>query len=419
MTITTRRHVRYSATLPDVGELDTSPFDSDESCFTPEFRVNPNKPDESVLLFSQWDRNCESPLDFGDCEGEIYHCNRNYLRHNEGEVRGAFGLTDDGLDLQGVFDSVHNDQLAILLADAYRKTLNDDELLEIVERALESDEGDPPFAELLHTAEYEVTIQVVEYRRETVYFTDIVAHAVYELLRNASYWDDLPHSGIVERALSDAWLRLRERGVLGNPLAVPLGVYGRNCERYVAEHERFPEELPDGVWYPNEGALGNLLCGLEGVKDVSSVYEWQPCGPEGIGDSKAQQYGDDAANGAYRAYVKVKDRELSYRGKPMRSYAQILNVAWRDHLNEVERAALWEKAYNYADGVCKEYSAWAEGDCHYIVCMQYALTDAGEWERVDYDTCGGFIGSQYAEDYRYEYAPAWVRVSQSNEEQQG
>ena len=44
MTITTHRHVRYSATLPDVGELDTGPFDLNESCFTPEFHTNPAKP---------------------------------------------------------------------------------------------------------------------------------------------------------------------------------------------------------------------------------------------------------------------------------------------------------------------------------------------------------------------------------------
>lgn len=417
MTITTHRYVRYSATLPDTGELDTGPFDLDESCFTPEFHTNPDKPDEAVLIFSQRDHYCENPLDDGDCEGEIYHRDRDYLRYDEGEVKCAFGVTEDGLDLQGVFENVPADELAARLAPHYRAQLTDDELLELVERALEREESDPPFAEMLAPGAYSTTFAVNWYPKQSVHFDDIVAHAVFEFIRSSTYWDDLPYFNVVEDVLELLWRELREQGKLGHPLAVPLDVGGRYGERYAASQERFPEELPDGVWYPNDGALNNLLCGLEGVEHVSSVYEWQPCGPEGVGDSKAQQYGDDAANGTYRAYVKLKDGELRYRGQRVRSYKHLLNVAW-PVLSPEQRQALWEQAFNYAQGVCKEYSAWAEGDCHYIVCMQYARTDDGAWEMVDYDTCGGFIGREYAEEARYDYAPSWLRVSQSNEEQQ-
>lgn len=419
--IKVRKHTHYTAELPDVGELDTGPYDLNESCYTPEFHVNPANPNEAVLLFSQWDQYCENPLNFGDYEGVIFHTNRNYLGYNVEEVESAFGLDDDSPNLQWVFENIAADELAERLAPHYRAALSEEELVELCEDYLEREKSDPPFSELLADGMYSTTFAVYWRQKQAMHFGDVVAHALFEAIRIESYWNNLPAwSRVAESVLALLWRELREQGKLGNPLAVPLDVGGRDCERYSPIRDRFPEERPDGVWYPNAGVLSNLVWGMPGIHYVGSVCEWQPCGPEGIGDSKAQQFGDDLANGTYRAYVKVKEQELTYNGRPMRDYEHLFRTVWPE-LSRDEQQALWEQAFHYAQGVCKEYSAWAEGDCHYQVCIHYARCKEGNtdaWEMVDYDTCGGFIGREYAEEARYDYAPSWLRVSQSNEEQQ-
>lgn len=82
--------------------------------------------------------------------------------------------------------------------------------------------------------------------------------------------------------------------------------------------------------------------------------------------------------------------------------------------------AMHAAAVKYAADVCSEYASWCEGDCYGIVVETFQKPDddfGAPWERIDSDSCWGFIGSDWAKKALQDeyFKPAVERLRSGQE----
>lgn len=373
----TKTYTRTVAEVPDVGDLDISPFSNlDESVFEPEFHINQANPNEAALLFTQYDEDCENPLDNCDGMGKIHHRPRsNYGRRDGNEYYAALGLNSYG---DHNLDAIYDNHFAELSANYIERVLREVPILELTnwadenyERVEEDESSNTVFVRNCLKEDLKINLFRCEY-------ANLLENSVEEMFDNPKYFP-------------------------GNPFAFLLDVYEHSGRSYSLSGGgmqcRWDTSRGEAIWVPDECLLHNILKDPR-ITDVSSVYEWQPAEPF---ENGAGQYGPD---GAWKKYVCVTPRRLEFDGKKVADYEVILAKLWAVYTDE-QRAELTQLMYERAKSCVAEYDAWQRGDCHYQVCIKFAKDGEG-WEQVDYDTCGGYVGSKYAEEARYDCVPSWV-----------
>lgn len=180
---------------------------------------------------------------------------------------------------------------------------------------------------------------------------------------------------------------------IAGPYVVPVSSSGGSYEtRYSpTTWDGDVNDLPDGVWVADKGAIENIGGGCRKgvvVKRGEETYR----GPRGwiveVDDRNVAFFPDNVGvvvDGQPEAYKLARDYvDQHYSDRPM----------------DVHTAAV-----HYADGVLEEYSKWCSGEVFGCVTQTFTLAkepDEGEepeWiADDDYDSCWGFIGEDYAEE---------------------
>jgi len=330
-----------------------------------------------------------NPLKDYDCQGDLYTktpysaCDRT-ITDNDSEFYSALGLDgygeidlDQSVTIKGVtkdlcehaadrlWDELDGEQLTDLLLHLEKwggLNLSEGDHLEKLES------GEPSRQLLTYLrGRYEKQIRedLADYRG---YFSDQMAkHA--------------------EALYSEHWQQI------AGPYVVPVASSGGNYEtRYsTTTWDGDINDLPDGVWVADKGAIENIGKGCHKgvvVKRGKETY----LGPNGWiveADGRNVAFFPDNAgvvvDGQPEAYKQARDYvDQHYADRPM----------------DVHTAAV-----HYAAGVLEEYSKWCSGDVYGCVTQVFTLAkepDEGEepeWiASGDYDSCWGFIGQEHAEE---------------------
>lgn len=131
-----------------------------------------------------------------------------------------------------------------------------------------------------------------------------------------------------------------------------------------------PDDLPNAIWVADKNAIDNI-----------TPY------PAGVGMKQVTPY-PDAAYGVFKEDVEV------FRGTWEECKLHIKFSFPAPNEEDLRRAAV-----KYADGLCKEYASWCNGEVFGCVTQVFDLTDDGEWEdNGESDSCWGHIGYEYAQE---------------------
>lgn len=331
-----------------------------------------------------------NPLKDYDCQGDLYTRSPRYgggvITDNDAEFYRALGLGGYGeVDIdsiveidghvlplfehaaQAVHDSLDHDDWCTLLLWCWKHSSSMD-LTEDERQALES--GNCSVQRRVHL---------------------VTTHA--KELDNGLFD---PHGYFSSRVESKAETLFAQhwQQIVG-PYVVPVASSGGNYDTCYSPTtwDGDIEDLPDGVWVADKGAIENIGEGCRKgvvINRGSETYR----GPRGWiveADGRKVAFFPDnvgpgaVVNGQPSAYLQASDYvEQHYGDRPM----------------DVHTAAV-----HYAAGVLDEYSKWCSGEVFGCVTQTFTLAkepDEGEepeWiADDDYDSCWGFIGEEYAEE---------------------
>ena len=374
MPITVRKHTHYTAEIPDVGELDTGGHNPSESCYEAEWHINPTNPNEAVLLFCQYDQYCENPLDDCDGMGKIHHHPRSsYGRSKDNEYYASLGVDSDGG--KNLDDVLYNHE-AVAVANYVEAVLRDEDLADLVAWTEE--------------AMYERTEE--DESSDTVFVRNCLKQDAQNNGADCRYYGTMAD---VLRGMFDD-----PRYFPGDPDAVLLDVYEHGQRAYsIAGHGmqcRWDTSRGEAVWVPDD-------CAREEIDRRAKVYAFGSITDTNMLRGKTE-------------YIATFDKEFRDDGESFDEWHKAF--AW---LETVAKAEGWTTTpeqlatgraranYEVAKSSVEVFDAWQRGECYFQVCLTYTRGDADSpWELTDTDTCGGFVGSEWAESARYDYAPNWV-----------
>lgn len=332
-----------------------------------------------------------NPLKDYDCQGDLYtktpySVSNRTITDNDAEFYRALGLCGYGevdIDRPVTINGVTKD-LCEHAAEQLWGELDDEQLTDLLLHlekwgGLNLDEGD----HLEKLSSGSPSHQLLTYLRGR-YKRQILE----DLADGRGYFSDLMCKR-AEALYSEHWQQ-----IVG-PYVVPVASFGGSYEtRYApTTWDGDVEDLPDGVWVADKGAIENIGKGCHKgvvINRGSETYR----GPRGWiveADGRKVAFFPDnvgpgaVVNGQPSAYLQASEYvEQHYGDRPM----------------DVHTAAV-----HYADGVLEEYSKWCSGEVFGCITQTFTLAkepDEGEepeWiADDDYDSCWGFIGEEYAEE---------------------
>lgn len=304
--------------------------------------------DKLIVAYLVQDIDPTNPMENGDCQGNIYTRGRNrVITDNMGELLSALQLDGEGevnaqvtFDMNGHSASLENHAVTYFMEEHYGHALTDEWLVE-AGREIDVEDDD----------------RSINNRDEIE--TDI--------LNGEFKYDE--HQAIMLKLYALHW-----REIVG-PYVVPISYCDSNhgpgtSSASVTSWGGDPDDLPDGVWVADKGAIENI----------------------------------DSDPLPRNVHVKYNYREQCWR--VLHEVPGGVNQKF-DDLNEAFKFAhtlgtgdIGWAAERYAAGVLEEYVSWCNGDvygCCVETFKQVGTEDEPEWESVDRDECWGFVGSEYAE----------------------
>lgn len=310
--------------------------------------------DKLIVAYLVQDSNYDSPLESGCANGGIYtHSRRGgYTTDNNSKFYAALGLDIYGeVDIDEPFsctpyidrNGIQQNQKSLRdrAADIWFAKIREDN--ELMTRWLESQGAD---------ADTEITDDVLRDLQRDL--EDC----------NGEFWEEV-QDGAVE--LFPKYMH----EIIG-AYTVPIHLHqergGCNCGTTTWDGDT--DDLPDGVWVADKDAIDNIVAYPPGVA--------------------VDQIKDD--DGGYTSEYELTDKGVQvHRGSLSECWSWMksnYNITPEDLRRSVEK---------YAEGILKEYSAWASGEVYGCVTEVFELQEDSSWEQVEEDSCWGFIGTEYAE----------------------
>lgn len=379
--------VTKALAMPGVIEAGTSitdvPFINDradeEIDVKSEMNISPDSEERMVVMDKfvivgglAYDSDCENPLESCEGEGRIVH-HRN-MRYGQKDDHAAFcdalGITEDGdrrLDATPVCEKLGDlvwakvrtsRRLVASLSYQVRKH-NRAKNLEFAVREAASYGGSAEDVASAFTGRY-----------------------AWHALDEAHQQRLQPLVDLFEETQDAAYEAAIDAGTFGEPLAVMLDVYEHGGSSYTVSGEgmncRWDTSRGGAMWIPcqiakeyiRDSALEKL--GIGALRQVTA------------NDQTHWQY--KRAGNAWKGHYPDAAQALAALLKP---YPPAAHQAFL--------RAMQTEARDYARGVAKEYTAWANGDCHGVVCY---VIDRETGERIEDrgEECWGFVSSEYAEE---------------------
>jgi hypothetical protein len=340
------------------------------------------------------DEDCEDPLRSCDGDGRIYNAHRNAGKDSHSAMQDALGLDSDWapeLKTDGVWT-----RTADGLMPAINKALGSnvsllfplirgmkecwdcaagESVIEHAKNLLKKGfcEGDETAWELTQTLS----------GRSSGISDDLVSVV-------ATLWEEVVGSEYISDHWKQSWDDLRSEGKVGDPHAVLLDCYehggimwsisggGTQC--------RWDTASGGGVWVPDTSAREEILRRAQayayGV--VSNNGSWT----RGSGKKRCFAVLDDAVHTTSPDFMEWREA-----------------FDWLEAQDKVgnlpnPRRGEERAARELAGSVLETYNDWLAGACYCVVVDTFqnisAAGDDAEWERIDEDSCGGYIGSDYA-----------------------
>lgn len=343
----TRTIQQHTLTLDDSTDVDLEFAPSDEDhIFVHQVQ------DKMVVAYLTRDDYSENPLTSSDCQGNIYlSSDRNCIWNNPDKVRSTLGLGGDLPDIEQEFSL---DGVAVTLKDlAVDKYLASRDIIGIIDAYFEDtdtefDEGET--YEMAYQSEFTSI-------RQWAYDLDDVEELAYELY--AEHWQKMAGPFVVP---------IRYQGIGGGCYTAYTNTTGWDGDY---------DDLPDGVWVADEGAVENVMWAYKELLDLRfSEFVTKKT-------SQGKYYG--FWQGVYK--VRGGTQKLYHGWSEALSY-EILRV------HPEIAPEVHEKAKNYAAGVLKKVESWMNGEVY--GCVTEYFTKNGDWEQTNSESCWGYVGEKYA-----------------------
>jgi len=350
--VKTHTHTTTSFTIPGTEievELPIQP-DSIMDFKEPLVRITP---DQIVLGYLAHDDDCDNPLEDCDGMGHIYECRRHGSTLEE--YCKALGLRCDG----GGPDLELVDEDAVV-AEAHRELREQAELA-----AVPNLNTSPNFDDALERCE---ELYTREPGQSDIDFVCACLDTVSEL----SYVID------TDTIREKLWEQGRANGTIGSKYAVLLDVYEHGGIAYSLSGDgmqcQFDTARAGAVWVPDD-------CCVDEIKRRAEVYRkgkiWQERGRYAVRTWESFGYYDPRIHPNFEHWGDAFD------------YLKTLQeTTFLQDLPDAERQAARELAKSAAE----EYTKWCNGDCYGVVVVTYDK----DGEQIDWDSCWGFIGDDYA-----------------------
>ena len=352
MKYSTRTIQQHTLALDDDNDVDLEFAPSDEDHI-----LVHQVQDKMVVAYLTRDDDSENPLTSSDCQGNIYLSNeRNCIWHDPDEVRKALGCTDQwGDTVPDIEQEFSLDGVAVTLKDlAVDKYLASRDIINIIDAYFEDTDTEFEDGETYEMA-YQSEFTSI---RQWAYDLDAVWELAYELY--AEHWQKL-----------------------AGPFVVPIqyqGIGGGCYTAYVypTDWDGDYDDLPDGVWVADKGAMENIMWDFRKHLDLR------------FSEFVTKKTSQGRYYGFWQNVYKVKGgTQRLYHGWSEYLAYEILRVH-PEITSEVH-----EKAKNYADGVLKEVEAWMNGEVY--GCVTEYFTKNGEtWKQTDSESCWSYVGEDNA-----------------------
>lgn len=190
-----------------------------------------------------------------------------------------------------------------------------------------------------------------------------------------------------EDKAEQVWDTLREKGLVGNPLAVLLDVYEHGGTSYSVSGEgmqcRWDTSRGAGIWIPDECAVENITSGVLHKLGYGQIQWFGACGS--TTDPLNAGYSLDGGATWVQGFSSWKSAMAEVR-------KSVPEAAREDF-----QAAMTAEARNYARSVVEEYSKWANGEVYGVLVYAIDRQTGQRLEQHDHEVWG-HIGSDYAEE---------------------
>lgn len=304
-----------------------------------------------VVGYLVQDEDCQNPLESADGQGNIYTDNRRNKNHNPEAILDALGYSSDGEPNYELLDgSVEREKYVdyfienTTVEDCERHGwVKDDELT------------DKEFIEACAIEDYEEHGGSV-------------------------------HSEELDAIKHDLWMEGRANGTIGEPYAIDVNYMEHGYSSYHAQKPgQSVLEYSDcnALWVPDAIATDNI--------EYQAIQSLLPAG------TRVEYMSTDVKLNDITYILPNGDKQGGFTSfvDAIKAAAAKLDASLT--LQQIHEAGK-NFAYEYAKGVCTEYTQWANGETYGVVVETYHRTPVDEWESVNQDSCWGYIGSNWANE---------------------
>lgn len=312
------------------------------------------------------DSDCENPLESCDGEGRIYTARRHAGDEVHAAMQKAFGLNSDwnrDFGLSGV---------ATVLSELILNELKTEKAMRAKLYRIAKKYGTGKLSEIIKSA---CTYYDPYYDASSV-FTDHFTKNVYTHHLGESEAETMNWLGeLLEGNTDKAWELGRERGLVGNPLAVPLDIYEHGGISYSVSGSgmqcRFDTSRGAAVWVPDNEAVNNIK--INAAKKLGVEITVVSHGCVGILPEHNKPCVLSVKDKTFNDWVSAADYALSH-----------FNPA-------IALSVQQDVAVEFARGSVELYNDWNNGNCYGIVSATYEEQE-GDWVMLEDDSIYGYIG---------------------------
>jgi hypothetical protein len=305
------------------------------------------------------DEYCENPLKSSEGQGFIYTNNRKLNNYNQEAIYAALGYDNYG------------DQNYELLDGSREREL-------YIEKASTQPDAHEKFSEKF---------------KNMYYSGHVDGESLEEFLVAAAEQDydvqDVVFADILSEIQQTLWKEGRANGTIGDPYAIDVNYMEHVSSSYSAQAPgQSPLEIDnvDALWLPDDIATGNI--------EAQAIQSLLPSG------TKIDIVSIDATQEDIAFTYTLPDGN---KQEGFKSFIEAGLAAAKELGIDITQQQLIDAgrdfAYDYAKGVCDEYTkytSWCNGENYGVVVETFQRESSDAWKQIEIDSCLGYVGTEYA-----------------------
>lgn len=324
-----------------------------------------------TLTYLVDDSDCENPLESWDGEGGIYTARRHATKKEHAAMQKALGLNDDWMP------NLADEGVGIVLSEMILNSLKTEKSMRGKLYRIAKKYGTGKLSDIIKNACFEYDPYYDASSIFTGHFTKkTYTHYLTESEAEAMIW----LGDLLEGLVDDAWTQGKERGLVGNPLAVILDIYEHGGISYSISGTgmqcNFDTSRAAAVWVPDESAVSNIKINAAKKLGVEIIVEQMAC----VGILPEHN----------KPYI------LSVMGKTFDKWDLAADFALSQFDPSIVLSVQQDIARESCRGSVELYNDWCNGNCYGIVSASYQEQLDGSWILLEDDSAYGYIGYESA-----------------------